>query len=185
MQVQQVCRRAGLYAWDRTSPRSPRVSDLFLYSPPVFLLCVAIENDGQRIRPSQLFLSLCPVSFRLSCMSYFSPVSSALFDTLDEAQLFIGLAFLNPRHGTATTTFPFPFSPISALFFPLVFLSANEAAPRSLSSGTDCCLGRGVCLMLMSLLFEIHPFISAFISTPPVILYVFVCCFSSHRLLFL
>lgn len=134
------------------------------------------------LQPQSLFLSFSMSNFRFfpALLYVFLLLSSILFDTLDEVQLCIGHAFLNPGNGAATTTFPFPF-PISALFFHLslpFFLSANGAAPHSLSSGGGCYMELGVCLTL----FEIQPLISAF-STPPVILYVFVCCLSSHSLL--
>ena len=92
------------------------VGPLPLFPPRVSPLCSHREWRTENQSLSALPFSLSGF-FPTFLYVLLLPVSSALFDTLDEVQLFIGLAFLNPRHGTATTTFPFPFSPISALFF--------------------------------------------------------------------
>lgn len=168
------------------------VSDLFLYSPCVFFLCVAINNDGKRrsfTTSKSLFLSFSLSGFQFfpTLLYVFLLLSSILFGTLDEVQLCIGHAFLNPGMELQPPLFPslFPFLPCFSTCLSPVFLSANEAAPHSLSSERDCYTGLDVCLMLMSLLFEIHPFISAFTRMPPVLLNMFVCCLSSRSLLML
>lgn len=159
------------------------MSDLFLCSP-VSLLCVAIKIDGKRrsfVTSKSPFLSFSVPGF-LFCptlLCVFLLLSSILFDTLDEVQLCIGHAFLNPGTELQPPRLP-PFShfyPVFPLVFPPVFLSANVAAPHSLSSGRDHYMGLGVCLM--PLLFQIHHFISSSVRTL-VILYVFICCLSSH-----
>lgn len=143
-----------------------------------------MERDTA-LQPQSLFfcLSLCPVSSSVQHLLYvFLLLSSILFCTLDEVQLCIGHTFLNPLMELQPPLFP-PFShfyPVFPLVFSLSFLSANEAAPHSLSSERDRYMGLGVSLTLMSLLFEIHHFHFCFYQNTAVyILYVSVFCLSS------
>ncbi len=92
--------------------------------PPVFLLCVAIKNDGKRYSfatSKSLFLSLSLSSFQFfpTLLYVFLLLSSILFGTLDEVQLCIGHAFLNPGMELQPPLFP-PFSHFYPVF-PLVF----------------------------------------------------------------
>lgn len=152
VQVQQVCRLAGLYAWDWNFPRP--VCRTSSSVPPMFLLCAAIKTDGKRrlfnLKVFFFCRSLCAVSisFQLYCMSSFLFLTFCLILWIKYS---LGHSLPKPGSEMQPPFFPslFPFLPCFSCCLPLscLQLPGHKVAHSTAQVCRSChCYAQHPCL---------------------------------------
>lgn len=180
VQVQQVWRLSCTLCMGLDLSTATCVSALFLYSPPVFLLAVKIDRKRRSKSPFSVFLSarFPPLSDCIECLP---PPCLALCVILWLECCSVLVLPFQALAWNCSHHFP-PLFPHFCPVFPLVFLSANVAAPRRPSSGSGCFTGLGVRFMpLLFLEFTLFDF--CFYPNTGVTLHI--CRLPSHGLIFL